>query len=71
MFGTHFYNERVRKSVAVFGAMFDNIYIIRKHGNKTYDQMKVPLAYAPQRKFLERIAEMNNGEENDKIHAVK
>ncbi len=71
MFGKHFYNERVRKSVAVFGAMFDNIYIIRKHGSTTYDQMKVPLAYAPQRKFLERIAEMNNGEDNERQLAIK
>ena len=71
MFGKHFYNERVRKSVAIFGAMFDNLYIIRKKGTTTYDQMKVPLAYAPQRKFLERIAEMNNGEENERQLAIK
>ena len=71
MFGKHFYNERVRKSVAIFGAMFDNIYIIRKKGSETTDQMKVPLAYAPQRKFLERIAEMNNGEDNERQLAIK
>ena len=71
MFGTHFYNERVRKSVAIFGAMFNNLYIIRKHGDTVYDQMKVPLAYAPARKFLERINEMNNGEENERQLAIK
>lgn len=71
MFSPHFYNERVRKSVAVFGAMFNNIYIIRKHGDTVYDQMKVPLAYAPQRKFLERISEMNNGEDNERQLAIK
>jgi hypothetical protein len=71
MFGGHFYNERVRKSVAIFGAMFNNLYIIRKHGDTVYDQMKVPLAYAPQRKFLERINEMNNGEENERQLSVK
>lgn len=71
MFGDHFYNERVRKSVAIFGAMFNNLYIIRKKGSTTYDQMKVPLAYAPQRKFLERIAEMNNGEDNERQLAIK
>ena len=71
MFGGHFYNERVRKAVAIFGAMFNNLYIIRKHGDSVYDQMKVPLAYAPQRKFLERINEMNNGEDNERQLAIK
>ena len=56
MFGKYFYNERVRMSVAVFGAMFNDLYIIRKEGKKVVSQMKVPLAYAPQRKFLQRIA---------------
>lgn len=71
MFGSHFYNERVRKSVAIFGAIFNNIYVIRRQGSTVYDQMKVPLAYAPQRKFLERINEMNNGEENERQLAIK
>ena len=59
MFGKYFYNQRVRMSVSVFGAMFDDLYIIRKEGNNVVTQLKVPLAYAPQRKFLQRIAEMN------------
>lgn len=71
MFGTHFYNERVRRSVAIFGAMFNNLYIIRKKGTDVYDQMKVPLAYAPQRKFLERINEMNDGEDNERQLAIR
>ena len=71
MFGTHFYHERVRKCVAVFGSMFNNLYVIRKSGNNVLDQMKVQLAYAPQRKFLERIAEMNVGEENERQLAIK
>jgi hypothetical protein len=71
MFGTHFYHERVRKCVAVFGAMFNNLYIIRRDGNNVYAQQKVPLAYAPARKFLERINEMNNGEDNERQLAIK
>ena len=59
MFGVdHFYHERVRKSVAVFGSIFNDAYVIRRSGTKVLGQMKVPIAYAPQRKFLERIAEM-------------
>ena len=59
MFGKYFYNQRVRMSVSVFGAMFNDLYIIRKEKNDVVTQLKVPLAYAPQRKFLQRIAEMN------------
>lgn len=59
MFGVdHFYHERVRKSVAIFGSIFNDAYIIRKQGNKVVGQTKVPIAYAPKRKFLERISEM-------------
>ena len=67
----HFYHERVRKSVAIFGAMFNNIYVVRTTKAKskereTLSQMKVPLAYGPQRKFLERISEMFDGEDEER-----
>ena len=65
MFGKYFYNQSVRMSVAVFGAMFNDLYIIRKERKKVVSQMKVPLAYAPQRKFLQRIAEMNAAGDRD------
>jgi len=71
MFGTHFYNERIRRSVAIFGSLFDNIYIIRKSGSEVIGQMKVPLSYGPSRKFLERINEMINGEESERQVAIK
>lgn len=71
MFGNHFYNERVRKSVAVFGALFNNLYVIRKSGDKVLNQSRVPLAYAPQRKFLERIQQMLDGESAERQVAVK
>ena len=59
MFGVdHFYHERVRKSVAIFGSIFNDAYIIRRSGNKVLSQQKVPIAYAPKRKFLERISDM-------------
>ena len=59
MFGVdHFYHERVRKSVAIFGSIFNDAYIIRRSGNKVVGQQKVPIAYAPKRKFLERISDM-------------
>jgi hypothetical protein len=59
MFGVdHFYHERVRQSVAVFGSVFNDAYIVRRSGNKVVGQQKVPIAYAPKRKFLERISDM-------------
>lgn len=71
MFGSHFYNQRVRKSVAIFGSLFDNLYVVRKAGEISYSQIKVPLSYSPKRKFLERISEMNNGEESERQLAIK
>ena len=65
MFGTHFYHERVRKSVAIFGSLYNDLYVVRRHGNKVVGQMKVPIAYAPKRKFLERIAEMQQAGNRD------
>ena len=56
MFGTHFYHATMRKSVAVFGTMFNNITIIRKDGaGGILNQIKVPLAYGPKQKFLARL----------------
>lgn len=65
MFGTHFYHERVRKSVAIFGSLYNDLYIVRRQGNKVVGQMKVPIAYAPKRKFLERISEMQQAGNRD------
>jgi len=52
MFGTHFYHQKVRKCVSIFGAMFNNIYVVRPNS-----QVKVPLSYAPKEKYLARIRE--------------
>ena len=61
MLGSHFYNERVRKSVAMFGSLFNNIYVVRKNASgAVISTVKVPIAYAPKRDFLERIRESAN-----------
>ena len=61
MFGTYFYHERIRKSVATFGSLFNNIYVLRKNAaGAVISQAKVPLSYAPQQKFSERIRENPN-----------
>lgn len=61
MFGDHFYHATLRKSVAVFGTLFNNISVIRKDGNgNILNQIKVPLAYGPKQKFLSRIDSETN-----------
>jgi hypothetical protein len=71
MFGNYFYHQRIRKSVAMFGALFNDIYIVRRDasGNQL-NNLKVPLSYAPKRKFLDRIRE-NPDLINDTKVAIK
>lgn len=58
MFGTYFYHQRLRKSVAMFGTLFNNIYVLRTDSaGQVISQLKVPLSYAPKVKFLERLRE--------------
>ena len=56
MFGSHFYNATLRKAVAVFGTLFNDITVVRKDGSGgILSQIRVPLAYGPKQKFLSRI----------------
>ena len=58
MFGGHFYHSKTKKAVALFGRLFNNLYVIRKNSRgAVISQVKVPLSYAPKNKFLERIRE--------------
>lgn len=72
MFGDHFYNQRIRKAVAVFGSLFNDINIIRTDASgNTLSQMKVPLSYSPKRDFLARIDAMQDGEQAERQIALK
>ena len=71
MFGTHFYHEKTKKAVAIFGRLFNNIYVLRKNSaGAVINQIKVPLSYAPKQKYLERIRE-NPDLTNDTKVAIK
>ena len=71
MFGGHFYHERIRKSVAVFGSLFNNIYVLRKgSAGNIVSTVKVPLTYAPKAKYLERIREVPDLTDDTKV-AIK
>ena len=56
MFGDHFYHATMRKSVAVFGTLFNNLsVVIKKADGSTINQIRVPLAYGPKEKYLARL----------------
>lgn len=72
MFGDHFYHQRIRKAVAVFGSLFNNIYVVRTNAaGASLSQTKVPLSYAPKRDFVARIDAMNDGENAERQIALK
>jgi hypothetical protein len=72
MFGTHFYHEKTRRAVAIFGKLFNNLYVVHKNRNTgaSVSQVKVPLAYAPKAKYLDRIRENPSLQDNTKV-AIK
>ena len=51
MFGDHFYHETIKRSVSVFGTLFNNISVKRADGTL----LKVPLAYGPRAKWIARL----------------
>jgi len=71
MFGGHFYHSKTKKAVALFGRLFNNIYVIRQNSaGAVISQLKVPLSYAPKQKYLERIRENPNLTEDTQV-AIK
>jgi hypothetical protein len=61
MLGNHFYHSHIRKTVAVFGTLFNNIVVQRKEANgNVVNNVKVPLSYGPKQKFLTRLFEEPN-----------
>ena len=65
MLGSYFYNETIRKTVIAFGTLFNNIKI-KKFANdgKAISQIKVPIAYGPMQRFLARIEQQPNFDDN-------
>ena len=53
MLGSTFYHQTIRKYVAVFGTLFNDINIERKNSSGVVvERLKVPLAYGPKQKWL-------------------
>lgn len=63
-----FYHGIIRKSIIAFGRLFSNIYIDRKQGDSvngdTVQRIMVPLAYAPKEKWLVRVEQDPNLDNN-------
>lgn len=61
MFGRNFYHGTLRKYVIVFGNMFNGIYLQRfNQNNERIQTLKVPIAYGPKEKFLVRLSQDPN-----------
>ena len=61
MFGTHFYNEGLRKLTIAFGQIFNNVVIQNTSSTGAVTKrFRVPLAYAPKEKFLVRLEQQAN-----------
>ncbi len=58
--GTHFYNQTLKKSVSVFGTIFNNIRVV-KHGGV---EERVPISYGPRQKFLARLEQSSSRDEH-------
>tara|TARA_B100001287_G_C22606700_1_gene493073 strand:+ start:149 stop:1138 length:990 start_codon:yes stop_codon:yes gene_type:complete len=70
MFGSYFYHSAIRRTIAVFGTLFNNINIRKSDANgKILQEIKVPLAYGPRSKFLARV--QNQADLSDSKLAIK
>ena len=68
MFGTHFYNEGLRKLTIAFGQLFNNI-VLQNTSNTgaVTKRIRVPLAYAPKEKFLVRLEQQANLQQDREV----
>lgn len=56
MLNNHFYHAAIRRTIAAFGTIFNNIKVTRTDSAGEIKQiMRVPLAYGPKQKFLARL----------------
>ena len=66
--GNVFYHGIIRKSIVAFGRLFSDIYIDRKQGDSvtgtTIQRLQVPLSYAPKEKWLVRLDQQPDLENN-------
>ena len=71
MIGDYFYNKTIRKTVAVFGSLFNDIVVRRQSGDKILNTIKVPLAYGPIEKFLARSLNVMARTQDDALQIIE
>lgn len=54
MFG-YYYNKSLRKLVVGFGTLFNNIYVSHDNAEGANTTLRVPITYASQEKFIQRL----------------
>lgn len=62
---SYYYNGNLKKIVAVFGTLFNDISIAKKVNGKMTGVQRVPISYGPKQKFLARLASMHMEEYGD------
>jgi hypothetical protein len=55
MFGNTFYHGSARKLIIAFGSVFNNIHVQRKQNDDSIKDIKVPLVYESQKKYLAKM----------------
>jgi len=56
MLGTTYYHQTIRKYVAVFGTLFNDINVVRRDASDVIkEQIKVPIAYSPRDRWVLRL----------------
>ena len=56
MLGTTYYHQTIRKYVAVFGTLFNDINVVRRDADDVIkEQIKVPIAYSPRDRWILRL----------------
>lgn len=56
----YYYNATIRKTVAIFGSVFNNIYTGKMLSGKLTNVTRVPLSYGPRERFLVRMRTADN-----------
>jgi hypothetical protein len=69
--GDYFYNATIKKAVAVFGTVFNDIHVAKIVSGKLTKVSRVPLAYGPRQKFIERIRKRDEASDGGVKVAIK
>lgn len=62
---SYYYGAVIRKTVAVFGTIFNNIYVSKAFNGDLANTIRVPLSYGPRERFLVRIRDADNSKNVD------